>query len=432
MIVNSLAGNISRSSRARVNRFGRIRYQLGGALLLSAVLPFAIYTQVLHQAARYVSLGSTFVAVSLAVVIGHYLLRSLSVYPGVNAQTFVVPSFLASFGVAAGALVMTRTDYNRTYLFVSLILCVIWYISVLTAAQRSRRLCIGVVPFGDACDLGDIPGVEWRWLQDPEESSTALDGIVADLRYDLPDAWERRLARHTLDGLSVYHSKQLSEALTGRVRIDHLSENTFGSLMPVAAYLRIKLVLDYIGALIALPLLIVVLAVLWVVVKADSPGPLIYRQQRVGYRGNVFTVFKIRTMLHNVPAPSCERDRSITRDGDPRVTRVGKFLRRSRIDELPQILNILRGEMSWIGPRPEAAALSEWYEREIPFYMYRHVVRPGISGWAQVNQGHVAEVHEVSEKLENDFYYIKHFSPWLDALIIFRTIAIMGTGFGAR
>jgi len=431
VIVNSLAGTVSRSSRARVNRFGRIRYQLGGALVLSAILPFAIYTQVLNQAARYVSLSSTFVAVSLAVVIGHYLLRSLSVYPGVNAQTFVVPSFLTSFGVAAGALVMTRIDYNRTYLFVSLILCVIWYISVLTAAQRSRRLCIGVVPFGDV-DLGDIPGVEWRWLQDPEDSSAALDGIVADLRHDLPDAWERRLARHTLDGLNVYHSKQLSEALTGRVRIDHLSENTFGSLMPVAAYLRIKLVLDMIGALLALPLLLVVLAVLWVVVKADSPGPLIFRQQRVGYRGKVFTVFKIRTMRQDIPAPSCERDRSITRDEDPRVTRVGRFLRRSRIDELPQIFNILRGEMSWIGPRPEAAALSEWYEREIPFYLYRHVVRPGITGWAQVNQGHVAEVHEVREKLENDFYYIKHFSPWLDTLIVFRTMAIIGTGFGAR
>lgn len=432
MVVNSLAANISRSSTARVNRFGRIRYQLGGALLIAALLPLAVFILVLDQNPAFVSLGSTFFAVSLAIAIGHYLLRSMSVYPGVNAQTFAVPSFLAAFGIVAGALVMTRTDYNRTYLLVALILCVVWYVSVLAAAQRSRRLCIGVVPFGDARELGVIPGVEWRWLHDPEDASPGLNGIVADLRYDLPDVWERRLARYTLDGVSVYHSKQLSEALTGRVRIDHLSENTFGSLMPVAAYLRIKVALDFLGALLALPVLLVVLAVLWVVVKADSPGPLIFRQRRVGYRGHVFTVFKIRTMRQDTPAPSCERDRSITRDEDPRITRIGRFLRRSRIDELPQILNILRGEMSWIGPRPEAVALSEWYEHEIPFYMYRHVVRPGITGWAQVNQGHVAEVHEVSEKLENDFYYIKHFSPWLDALIIFRTIAIIGTGFGAR
>ena len=107
-------------------------------------------------------------------------------------------------------------------------------------------------------------------------------------------------------------------------------------------------------------------------------------------------------------------------------------MRRSRIDELPQIINIIRGEMSWIGPRPEAVQLSEWYEDEIPFYRYRHIVRPGITGWAQVNQGHVAEINDVNIKLHYDFYYIKFFSFWLDVLITIRTIGIMLTGFGAK
>ncbi|HXG99935.1 MAG TPA: sugar transferase, partial [Sphingomicrobium sp.] len=127
-----------------------------------------------------------------------------------------------------------------------------------------------------------------------------------------------------------------------------------------------------------------------------------------------------------------ERSAAMTGDGDDRITRLGAFLRRSRIDELPQIFNILKGEMSWIGPRPEAAVLSSWYTGEIPFYRYRHVVRPGISGWAQVNQGHVAHVDEVHEKLQFDFYYIKYFSPWLDTLILFRTIKTILTGFGSR
>ena len=122
----------------------------------------------------------------------------------------------------------------------------------------------------------------------------------------------------------------------------------------------------------------------------------------------------------------------MTKDGDDRITRVGAFLRRSRLDELPQIINILKGEMSWIGPRPEAAVLSTWYTGEIPFYRYRHVVKPGISGWAQVNQGHVAGVDEVHRKLQYDFYYIKYFSPWLDSLIVFSTIRTMLTGFGSR
>ena len=119
-------------------------------------------------------------------------------------------------------------------------------------------------------------------------------------------------------------------------------------------------------------------------------------------------------------------------DGDGRITRVGRILRNLRLDELPQIVNILKWQMSWIGPRPEAEVLSVWYTSELPFYRYRHVVKPGISGWAQVNQGHVAEVHEVHRKLQYDFYYIKYFSPWLDLLILLRTIKTMLTGRGAR
>ena len=122
----------------------------------------------------------------------------------------------------------------------------------------------------------------------------------------------------------------------------------------------------------------------------------------------------------------------MTGDGDDRITRLGAFLRRSRIDELPQMWNILKGEMSWIGPRPEAEVLSAWYTGDIPFYRYRHVVRPGISGWAQVNQGHVAEVDDIHLKLQYDFFYIKYFSPWLDLLILFRTVRTMLTGFGSK
>jgi lipopolysaccharide/colanic/teichoic acid biosynthesis glycosyltransferase len=127
-----------------------------------------------------------------------------------------------------------------------------------------------------------------------------------------------------------------------------------------------------------------------------------------------------------------ERRAAMTGDDDDRITRVGAFLRRYRLDELPQIFNILKFEMSWIGPRPEAEVLSVWYTSELPFYRYRHVVKPGISGWAQVNQGHVADVEEVHRKLQYDFYYIKYFSPWLDLLILFRTIKTMMTGFGAK
>jgi lipopolysaccharide/colanic/teichoic acid biosynthesis glycosyltransferase len=170
-------------------------------------------------------------------------------------------------------------------------------------------------------------------------------------------------------------------------------------------------------------------------VRWESPGPALFRQERVGYRGKTFTLYKIRTM-RTEPAPPADPEASrraaMTQVGDPRITRLGQFLRRSRLDELPQLLNIVRGEMSLIGPRPEARALSNWYEREIPFYHYRHIIKPGVTGWAQVNQGHVVDVSDTREKLHLDFYYVKNFSFWLDVLIVIRTLRTMTSGFGAR
>ena len=193
-----------------------------------------------------------------------------------------------------------------------------------------------------------------------------------------------------------------------------------------------KNILDWMVALVMGVLLLPILIVVGVLVRFTSPGPALFRQKRIGYQGKPFTVYKFRTMKMAAPDASHERDLAITRDRDQRITPIGRFLRTSRIDELPQILNVLRGEMSWIGPRPEAVVLSRWYEEEISFYRYRHIVRPGIAGWAQVCQGHVADVADVRSKLHYDFYYIKQYSPWIDLLIVVRTIRTMMTGFGAR
>ena len=169
-----------------------------------------------------------------------------------------------------------------------------------------------------------------------------------------------------------------------------------------------------------------------IAIRLESAGPAIYRQQRMGFRGKPFTMYKLRSMHIGTESGSADRDAAITRDNDRRVTRCGRFLRRYRIDELPQVFNILKGEMSWIGPRPEALALSAWYESELPFYRYRHIVRPGITGWAQVKLGHVAQVDQVMEKLHYDFYYIRNFSVWLDILIVASTIRTVIWGFGAK
>ena len=240
-------------------------------------------------------------------------------------------------------------------------------------------------------------------------------------------AWERLLAASALKGVPVYHSKHVAESLTGRVEIEHLSENSLGSLLPSSVYLKFKRMIDALGVLLLLPILLPIVAIAAFLIKREDGGPILFTQKRVGLGGEEFTIFKFRTMRVDA-----SNGNHFTDGDDPRVTRIGKFLRRYRIDELPQAWNILKGEMSWIGPRPESLPLAQSYEQAIPFYSYRHIVRPGISGWAQVQQGYAAEVQAVTIKLQYNFFYIKHFSPWLDLLITARTIRTVLTGFGAR
>jgi lipopolysaccharide/colanic/teichoic acid biosynthesis glycosyltransferase len=229
-----------------------------------------------------------------------------------------------------------------------------------------------------------------------------------------------------LRGIPVYHIKQFNESISGRVVVDHLRENTLGAVVPSLIYPQFKRAMDFWTALVCLPFIAMIVGVCAILIKRETPGPIFYCQKRAGFGGRSFTILKLRTMAHN------HHGADFTTEGDGRITRIGRFLRRHRLDELPQIINILRGDMSWIGPRPEAISLAELYEREIPFYVYRHIVRPGISGWAQVHQGNVAAVDAARLKLEYDFYYIKHFSFWLDALIVMKTVRAIVTCFGSR
>ena len=328
---------------------------------------------------------------------------------------------------------MLRLDYSRWGLVGAYVCAIsIFYIGYAQIYGR-RSLKIAVIPLGDGIkSLLAVPGVDWVIIEAPDQALPIVDAVTVDLRIDLPDAWDQRVADLALTDMPVYHSKHLMESLTGRVELEHLSETSYGTLSPPDNYIILKSIIDRLAAAIAFVILAPFLGVVAILVRFDSSGPAIFRQERIGFRGEPFTVYKFRTMRTRTVDKTGARDDAITRENDDRITRFGRFLRRSRIDELPQIINILKGEMSWIGPRPEAAVLSKWYEDEIPFYRYRHVVRPGVTGWAQVMQGHVADVSEVRSKLYYDFYYIKNFSLWIDSLIVFRTMMTMLTGFGAK
>ncbi|WP_292409122.1 sugar transferase [Mesorhizobium sp.] len=409
----------------------RTRFQLLGGLTFAILLPALIRMSVDPRVIWSSNMQATIFAAFVAHTSGYLLYKRIGNFPGVAAAGYIFPTFALTYGLVFVTIFFFRFDYSRFQAAASFIQSTLWYFGLSIATRRLDPYRLAIIPGGDVDRLESISGVNWHRVSSPNTIVQYASGVVADLRADLSDEWERYIADRALSGTPVYHVKQIRESLTGRVEIEHLSENTLGSLNPNQAYLKIKQAIDWMSALFVLVVFSPLLVFVVIAIKIDSPGPALFRQKRMGYRGNPYEVYKFRTMKLG-SASNDEKEEAITKVGDARITRVGRILRTSRIDELPQAINILRGEMSWIGPRPEALVLSNWYEAELPFYRYRHIVRPGITGWAQVNQGHVAAVSDVLEKLHYDFYYIKNFSPWLDVLIVFRTIRTMLTGFGAR
>ncbi|UUR08936.1 sugar transferase [Sphingomonas glaciei] len=412
---------------------GRRRVQLIGAVLLAAFLPLAIRL-LIRPDTLWISSVNAFWANLVAVCLALWLRLSVEPYPGIRSSLVILPTCAAAHAAVLAFFFFTRLPYDRVAFIAGFGLHVAWFYVVYFMVQRRTILQIGVVPIGDWQKLVALEGVGWITLDEPRiDLASRCDAIVADFSADLSPKWESFLADAALAGLIVYQVKPLAESLTGRVEIDHLSENSFGSLVPAKGYFHLKTVIDLVAVLIALPVLLPIMLIAALAIVVDDGGPVFFRQRRIGHRGTPFHVFKFRTMRVEIKGSGNDaRQAAMTGALDPRITRVGGFLRKSRIDELPQVFNILAAQMSWIGPRPEAEVLSHWYVGEIPFYRYRHVVKPGISGWAQTNQGHVAEVEDIHRKLQYDFYYIKYFSPFLDLLILFKTLKTMATGFGAR
>jgi lipopolysaccharide/colanic/teichoic acid biosynthesis glycosyltransferase len=409
-----------------------LRFQALCTLLLAGILPLSVSGFAYSPSAETSTNSLAFsVAASLIALL---MFRRVTAYPGVRGFAYILPTYSLTYGLGIAAMLFARTSYSGSMLLVAYTATIAFAFLITYYSERTVIQRFFVVPGGNAAQLAELSNVDWVWLDKPELPEDRDWPIVADLRADHDPAWERMLALAALDGRAVYHTKQLRESLTGRVQIEHLSENSLGSLVPNLAYGKVKRFAELVLCVALLPAILLVCGLIALAIRMDSPGPVLFRQQRMGSGARPFEMLKFRTMLHREQALTAEAARleAMTRDGDDRITRVGKLLRRTRLDELPQLLNVLGGHMSIIGPRPEAIPLSQWYEAELPFYVYRHIVRPGITGWAQVNQGHVAELEDVHRKLNYDFYYIKNFSAWLDMVIALRTVSIMLSGLGAR
>ncbi len=284
---------------------------------------------------------------------------------------------------------------------------------------------LGFVPAANGDRAGGLDGVPLVDLHELPDGSVA-DEIVVTTPDPLPRQLVADLVSCHAHGIRVRSLSAFYEESFGRVPVTLLGQRWFPAPLTDPGGLPtlweiVKRGIDLAVACAGLIILAILIAPVALAIRLDSRGPVFFRQQRLGRSGTSFWIIKFRSMV-----PDAEKTGpSLAVDNDPRVTRVGRVLRRLRLDELPQVLNVLRGEMSVVGPRPERLELIEELEREIPHYRARLSVKPGLTGWAQVNFGYGATINEMRQKLELDLYYVRHKSFWLDLLIILRTIGVV-------
>jgi len=231
--------------------------------------------------------------------------------------------------------------------------------------------------------------------------------------------------------VEVIDGHQLYEGECGRLSIDELKPSAliFSSGFQRRPFmLLLKRLEDVIGASLGLVVLAPLMVLVGLLIKLDSPGPAFYKQTRIGLRGCPYVLWKFRSMRQDSEGETAKWAQL----GDDRVTRVGRWIRLLRIDELPQFFNVLKGEMSLVGPRPERPLFVQKLRQQIPYYDLRHTIRPGLTGWAQIRFNYAASVEDSHMKLQYDLYYVKHLSVWFDLSILFRTIRVVLLGSGAR
>lgn len=276
----------------------------------------------------------------------------------------------------------------------------------------------GLAPIGDVGDLDKLVGQPWS-------------GVIVALTEAVPEPLVHRLMELRFSGVRVYGIADFYEQMWFKVPVLHTKHGwlVFAhgfDLLHNPLGLRIKRLTDVILALALLMVALPVMIIVALVIRIDSRGPAIFRQARTGLGGEEFQILKFRSMRLDAEQGGPQWAQA----KDPRVTRVGRLIRLLRIDELPQLVNVLKGEMSFIGPRPERPEFNARLEREIPLYNLRHLVRPGITGWAQVMYPYGASVEDAREKLQYDLYYVKNYSVLLDIGIVFKTVRVVLLGKG--
>ncbi len=360
------------------------------------------------------------------------------------AVSYVRPSYLLGNGSSAvGLLILTVAlfGWRLGYGWLIQLPMLQERIYVLGTGERAQRLVQGLRQNPElgvevASWTGKLEGAVTR-----ESIAAHLTEVVTKYKVHrvvvaMPDRRGTTPMLELLDlrmkGVKIEEAASWLEKISGKIEVENLYPSwlVFGHGFRRSSTFQltrrsISILVSLVGLVLTAPLIPLIM----LVVRLDSPGPVFYRQRRVGKGGNIFDVIKFRTMRQDAEAGNGPQWAG---EHDPRVTRVGKFLRASRLDEIPQLWCVLKGDMAFVGPRPERPEFVEWLSREIPYYGVRHIVRPGLTGWAQVRYKYGSTVDDAREKLQYDLYYIKNASIGLDLLIMFQTIKTVLLRRGAQ
>ncbi len=349
-----------------------------------------------------------------------------------NVTSMVVVVALAEF------FIRDQFYYSRTYVAATAV--------VTFAAALVHRAVARARPWNEPValvthekrlieDLHGAPHITVVDVLDPESHAPPPPlphgtTIALDLRAVLSDPMAQFVSSSNIAGYRIRPLVDVYEEHTGRLAIVHLAEG-WELQTPVTAARQFQIAkrgADVVLTVLAVPLALALGLLVGIAIRLDSKGKAIFTQKRVGRGGRHFTLYKFRTMVDGADGNGAQ----FAMVGDERLTRVGRFLRKVRMDELPQLWNVLKGDLSLVGPRPEQPEFVEIFARSIPFYEHRHLIRPGLTGWAQVNYGYADDEADTIEKLTFDLYYVKHMSPWLDLNIFGRSVWTVLSGFGAQ
>ena len=375
-----------------------------------------------------------------AMLLASVLTESMS-GPGVPRPTYgrMFSIFLITVAITAVGLVLFRDLYysRRLYIFVPILW--LFFATVHRIIRRRRpwqeQLALITAEKELVRDIELSDHADVVWTLDPQaQGDFDLPDRGVTLAVDLRAVLSERVAQYVsscdVAGYNIRPFTSVYEEHVGRVPLVHLGEGweISAPLLQVAPWLPGKRVFDTVVAVLTAPLWLILGALIGIYVRVASPGPAIFRQKRIGLKGQPFTMLKFRTM---VPG-SDDGGARFAEENDVRLIRGGSFLRKSRLDEIPQMVNVLGGSMSLVGPRAEQVPFVRTFRKQIPFYEHRHLVRPGITGWAQVSYRYADDHADTMEKLTYDLYYIKHMSPVFDLRVLAKSFLVVLTGAGAR